>query len=374
MIKFIKTVINQGLLEKLVVAVFSAVMIFGLVKIVEAPFKEFVRYLQMENNEVDINASYLPAIEKKPVVFIFGGDVMLSRQVNSRMVKYDDYAWPFLKIADFLRTADLTMINLESPFITVKDYFVPTGSFMFKANPRSIEGLILAGIDLVSLANNHSLNQGRVGLQESFNILNEAGLKYIGAGNNEAEARQAEIFEINGEKFALLAYAYPDDNSVATDDQAGIATMDIRDMQEDVRRLKEEGSIVIVNMHAGIEYVTQPNWQQTDFARAAIEAGAEAVIGHHPHWPQVFEFYQDKPIIYSLGNLVFDQMWSLETRQGLFAKLTWRDGWEKIELIPIKIYDYGQPEIISDEAERFNILNKIGTDSSGIIWERINKK
>lgn len=370
MIKFIKTVINQGLLEKLVVAVFSAVMIFGLVKIVEAPFKEFVRYLQMENNEVDINASYLPAIEKKPVVFIFGGDVMLSRQVNSRMVKYDDYTWPFLKIADFLQSADLTMINLESPFINTKDYFVPTGSFMFKADPRAIEGLLLAGIDLVSLANNHSLNQGRIGLQESFSILNEAGIQYIGAGNNEIEARQAEISEINGEHFAFLAYAYPDDNSVAINNQAGIANMDINKMQADVKRLKEDGKIVIVNMHAGIEYVTEPNWQQTNFARAAIEAGAEAVIGHHPHWPQAFEIYQDKPIIYSLGNLVFDQMWSLETRQGLLAKLIWQDGWEKIQLIPVKIYDYGQPEIINDEIERSNILDKIGADSSGIIWEK----
>ncbi len=370
MIKFIKTVINQGLLEKLVVAVFSAVMIFGLVKIVEAPFKEFVRYLQMENNEVDINASYLPAIEKKPVVFIFGGDVMLSRQVNSRMVKYDDYGWPFLKIADFLREADFTIINLESPFIKASDYFVPTGSFMFKADPKATQGLLAAGIDLVSLANNHSLNQGRAGLKESFSILKDNNIKYIGAGHNESEARAAEIIEINGERFAFLAYAYPNDNSVATEEQAGIATMDIAEMRADVEKLKADGNIVIVNMHAGIEYVTEPNWQQVDFAHAAIEAGAEAVIGHHPHWPQTFEFYQGKPIIYSLGNLVFDQMWSLETRQGLLAKLNWQNGWKKIELIPVKIYDYGQPEIISDEIERVNILEKVGGDSSGIIWEK----
>lgn len=353
-----------------IIAVICLSLVFSLVKIVEAPFKEFVRYWQNEKIEETSYANSLPLAEKKSAVFIFGGDVMLSRQVNSRMVKYNDYTWPFLKIADFLRQADLTIVNLESPFINTKDYTVPTGSFMFKSNPLAIKGLLEAGIDLVSLANNHSLNQGRTGLRESFDILSEHNIKYIGAGNSEAEARRAEIFEVNGDRFAFLAYAYPNDNSVAADDLAGIATMDIRYMQEDVRRLKEEGNIVIVNMHAGIEYVTQPNWQQTDFARAAIEAGAEAVIGHHPHWPQTFEIYQDKPIIYSLGNLVFDQMWSLETRQGLLAKLIWQDGWEKIQLIPVKIYDYGQPEIIDDEIERINILDKIGADSSGIIWER----
>lgn len=357
----------KKIFSTVIIAGVSLGLIFGLVKIAEAPFKEFVRYWQAEKEETNIHSNSLPEIEIRPTVFIFGGDVMLSRQVNSRMVKYDNYGWPFLKIADFLREADLTIINLESPFIKASDYSVPTGSFIFKADPKSIEGLLAAGIDLVSLANNHSLNQGRAGLQESFSILNNDNIKYIGAGNNKSEAREAEIIEINGERFAFLAYAYPDDNSVATEKRAGIATMDIAEMRADVEKLKADGNIVIVNMHAGIEYVTEPNWQQVDFAHAAIEAGAEAVIGHHPHWPQTFEFYQGKPIIYSLGNLVFDQMWSLETRQGLLAKLNWQNGWKKIELIPVKIYDYGQPEIISDETERSNVLKKIGADESGVI-------
>jgi len=357
--------------EIIIIVAISAALVFGLVKIVEAPFSYMIKIWQesalLENNEIIYT---LPESKVKSVELVFGGDVMLSRQVNSRMAKYNDYTWPFLKIADFFQSVDIAIINLESPFSITTDYVVPTGSFTFKANPLSSSGLVLAGIDLVSLANNHTLNQGRKGLEETFKILNEHGIEYVGAGNNELEARQAKIFSINGEQFAFLAYAYPNDNSVATESRAGIATMDIDNMQADVRRLKEEGNIVIVNMHAGIEYVTKPNWQQTDFAQAAIEAGAEAVIGHHPHWPQTFEFYQDKPIIYSLGNLVFDQMFSLETRQGLLAKMSWKNGWEKIELVPIKIYDYGQPEIISDEVERKSILEKIGAPESGVILER----
>ncbi len=363
--EFLLKKMTKKIFETIIIILISSVLIFGLVKIVAAPLNEFVGYLRFE--KIEQNNTSLAVSKDRSIEFIFGGDVMLSRQVNSRMVKYEDYTWPFIKIADFLRSADLSIINLESPFVLANDYFVPTGSFMFKANPKALEGLVLAGIDLVSLANNHTLNQGREGLNENVEILKEKGIKYIGAGKDDFEAYQAEVFEINNKKFAFLAYAYPNDNSVAKEDSAGIATMDIDRMVKDVSRLKEEGNIVIVNMHAGIEYVTEPNWQQKDFAHAAIEAGAEAVIGHHPHWPQIIEIYQDKPIIYSLGNLVFDQMWSLETRQGLLAKMFWRDGWEKIEIVPIKIYDYGQPEIISDEEERGKILERIGLPKNGVI-------
>jgi len=351
-----------------VISLISLGLVFGLVKIVEAPFKEFFQYLTGDSNNEEIKPNgSLATPDKRAIEFIFGGDVMLSRQVNSRMVKYNDFNWPFLKIANFLRAADLTVVNLESPFILANDYNVPTGSFMFKANPRALDGLILAGIDIVSLANNHTLNQGEKGLKETFKILTEKGIKYLGAGNSEEEARRGEVIEIYGDKFSFLSYAYPDDNSVATNNRAGIATMDIEKMTEDVKREIDKGNKVIVIMHAGTEYVTKPNWQQKDFARASIDAGVEAVIGHHPHWPQTFEFYKNKPIIYSLGNLVFDQMWSLETQEGLLAKMTWRDGWEKIELVPIKIYDYGQPEIIIDEKERLNIFKKIGAPDNGII-------
>lgn len=366
-----------------VIVSISLVLIFGFVKIVEAPFKlainNWTASLQVTNKLADQNTSQgqvlmdqspLVLSRNQPIEIIFGGDVMLSRQVNSRMLKYGDYTWPFTKIADFLRDADLTIVNLESPFVIANDYSVPTGSFSFKADPQAIAGLVVSGIDLVSLANNHTLNQGRAGLKETFTILTQAGIDYIGAGNNELEARRGITREINNTRLSFLAYAYPNDNSVATTNNAGIANMDIEKMRLDVERLKAEGSIVIVSMHAGIEYVTKPNQEQINFARSAIEAGAEAVIGHHPHWPQIYEFYQGKPIIYSLGNLVFDQMWSLETKQGLLAKFTWQDGWEKIELIPTKIYDYGQVEIIQDETERNSILKKIGSPESGVIFEQ----
>ncbi|MFZ4648038.1 MAG: CapA family protein [Patescibacteria group bacterium] len=353
-----------------VISVFSFFALFGFFKVAHAPFQEIIKKLAIQRDErVVVANSRLPEVsEEKPIEFIFGGDVMLSRQVNKKMESYNNYVWPFLKIADYLKRADLTVVNLESPFVITKDYSVQTGSFLFKVNPKAITGLLSAGIDLVSLANNHSFNQGSEGLADTFKILNDNGIKYIGAGKNEDEARRGEVVEINNQKFGFLAYAYPEDNSVAGANTAGIADMDLKKMKSDVERLKKEVATVIVEMHAGVEYTTKPNEQQTIFARAAIDAGAAAVIGHHPHWPQTFEFYKGQPIIYSLGNLIFDQMWSKETQQGMLVKMVWNNNsWERVEFVPIKIYDYGQAELMPAGAEKNAILKKIGAPEDGVI-------
>lgn len=352
------------------IIIISIVAIFGLSKIAQAPLKQLLtnRVAPLSSEPEKINPPHLPsAPENKPIEFIFGGDVMLSRQTNNKMLKYNDYSWPFAKIADFLKNADLTIVNLESPFAISNDYSVPTGSFFFKANPRAVISLVNAGIDLVSLANNHILNQGAKGLTTTFKVLDDQEIKYVGAGNNDSEAHLGKIIIINKQKFGFLAYAYPDDNTVAGTKTPGIANLNLEKMKNDIKRLKEQNAIVIVMMHAGEEYTRTPNRQQMAFARSAIDSGAEAVIGHHPHWPQTFEFYQNKPIIYSLGNLIFDQMWSSETQQGLLAKMSWNNGWQKIELIPIKIYDYGQAEIIPNGLEKKEILKKIGAPENGLI-------
>ncbi|MEK7167577.1 MAG: CapA family protein, partial [Patescibacteria group bacterium] len=240
--------------------------------------------------------------EVKETVLLFGGDAMLSRVVGQRMEKYG-FNWPWEKIKDQLLKADISVINLESPFLLNSNYLVPTGSFSFKADPKAVSGLEDAGIDLVSLANNHFGNQGQKGMLDTFKVLGD--IKYVGAGKDIDSAHQGEIMEVNGIKFGFLGYGYPEILYVAGKN-AGIADMDLEKMRQDVVRMKKEADVVIVLMHAGIEYVNTPNKQQKDFAHLAIDSGADLVIGHHPHWVQLFEKYKGKPIFYSLGNLVFD--------------------------------------------------------------------
>lgn len=313
-------------------------------------------------NELDS----LPKAENAEITLIFGGDIMLSRQVNTKMEKYDNYNWPLIEIASTTVEADITIANLESPFLRSSSYQVPSGSFSFKANPEAVSSLNLAGFDLLSLANNHMLNQGKKGIIDTQEILKENNIAFCGAGLNEEEARRALIIEKKGVKFAFLCYAYPEDYSLASETRAGIAGMDKEKMISDVKNNKDKADAIIIIMHAGTEYVSEPNWQQKEFAKAAIEAGADMIVGHHPHWPQSFEFYQDKPIIYSLGNLVFDQMWSNETRQGLLLKMTWQKGLKELKFIPIKIYDYGQAKFMEDEKEVETLFKKIGAEDAVI--------
>lgn len=299
--------------------------------------------------------------EPPETTIAFGGDVMLSRVVGQKMVKYDDFAWPFRKVAEIFSSADIAVINLESPFTVGKNHFVPTGSFYFNADPQAAAGLKLAGIDIISLANNHFSNQGEKGMTDTFKILKDSGIEYVGAGGDFDEAHQGKIIEKNGIKFGFLAYSYLKDLS-------GIANMDIKQIKRDITDLKKQVDITVIMMHAGNEYLAAPNQQQKDFARAAIDAGADLVIGHHPHWVQLVETYQGKPIFYSLGNLVFDQMWSIETRQGVIAIASFKNKkLKKIKIIPIRIDDYGQATVISNANEREIIFKRMGVKEEIVI-------
>lgn len=293
---------------------------------------------------------------------IFGGDAMLSRVVGQKMVKYKDFSWPFLKVKDTLSRADLAVINLESPFtLGSKSYTVPTGSFSFNADPRALAGLKSAGIDVVTLANNHFANQGKKGMLDTYELLDDNNIYYVGAGMDLQDAHQGEVVEKNGIKFGFLGYGYPDDNSLASADKPGIAGMDLTTAEEDVTRMKTQADVVIILLHDGVEYTNLPSSHQKEFARAMIAAGADLVVGHHPHWVQQVEIYRGKPIIYSLGNLVFDQMWSVETREGSLVRVDFSGGSvEKLEFMPLLIQDYGQAEIIAAGEQKNKILRRMG--------------
>ena len=270
---------------------------------------------------------------------LFAGDVMLGRSVNTRILKYSDFSWPFRKISSLLSDADLTLVNLESPF---RSGCKPTdGGMVFCADPRSVEGLKTAGIDIVNLANNHINNQGQEGILETMEILNKNNISFVGARRDSPETNSA-IYTIKNTKIAFLGF---------TDIPSGsknISTASPDNIKKQVSEAKKVSDLVIATFHWGNEYSSR-SLRQQELAHIAIDSGADAIIGHHPHWVQEIEEYKDKPIYYSLGNLVFDQMWSEETRKGLVVKLTFSGSkLVKQEQFPIKIFDYGQPTLIPE--------------------------
>lgn len=366
-----KIKIGVGILVVMLCLIFS----FAIFKIIDVPHYNIsapINDVVADEPEVTEPVIMSDSAERLPIetTLVFGGDVMLSRVVGQKMVKYNNYNWPFEKVSDIFSRADIASINLESPFTKDDNHLVLTGSFSFDADPKSISGLNLAGIDVVTLANNHFGNQGQQGMADTFDLLSENKIEYIGAGKNLSEAHEGKIIEANGIKFGFLGYAYPDDLYVASENKSGLANMDTLLAKKDVAEFKKQVDVLIVEMHAGIEYVNTPNKQQKDFAHGVIDAGADLVIGHHPHWVQITEVYKGKPILYSLGNLIFDQMWSRETQQGGIAQVVYKNkSLDSIKIIPIHINDYGQPQIVADSLEKAEILGRMKLDSDMLSLE-----
>ncbi len=304
------------------------------------------------------------------------GDIMLSRVVADKITsKGEDYPW--VGIADWLSGADIVFGNLETPFTPGRR--ILTGEMIFRADPELAAVLKRYNFSVLSLANNHTMNFGVTGLLDTLAALRAAGIEYVGAGKDSIEAGAPVYFEKGGLRFAFLAY---NDNDVvppgyeAGADKPGTAFMDIKAMERAVAGAKAEADFVIISMHSGVEYEGRHNRCQEDFARAAIEAGAELVIGHHPHVVQDVELYQGKYIFYSLGNIIFDQMWSQETRQALGAKIFFtRDGVSRIILYPFRIDDYAQPNPVGGGAAE-DILSRLDQELETapiFVWSPVEK-
>jgi len=272
----------------------------------------------------------------RPVRMLFGGDVMLSRHVGRVAAQRNDPAWPFREIAPVLCSADLSFVNLESPF-SDRGRRTERG-MVFKAEPEMIEGLKLAGITAVSTANNHCRDCGSYGLEFTIDWLGRNGIVPVGTGKDAASAHAGAILEREGTRFGLLAYTYDQRNGNHTSDDDRVAMLNLEEAAADVRAMKQRADVVIVSMHAGTEYRSKPNADQIRFARGVIDAGATLVIGHHPHVVQPVEVYKAGVIFYSLGNFVFDQSHREDTQHGLLAEVTF-DGPRLIrhQALPIDI-------------------------------------
>lgn len=291
------------------------------------------------------------------ITIILVGDIMLNRGVEYMIEKYGngDFKFPFLKIADYLGQADIVFGNLEG---VISDKGMKIGSiYSFRADPKAIQGLVSAGFNVLSLANNHAFDYGRLGLEDCLTKLNNAGIDYVGAGFTETEAFAPLIKEIEGVKIAFLAYTnLGPETWQAKGENSGIAWINeekFNSLEQKIKETKEKADILIVSLHSGEEYISEPSQFQIDFSRTALDAGADLVVGHHPHVVQPNEQYpstgsgQAGYIFYSLGNFIFDQNFSEETMKGKIIEIIIKD--KKIkEIIPreIKINDYFQPEII----------------------------
>lgn len=290
-----------------------------------------------------------PIMPNKSTTLLFTGDIMLNRRVEMMIRSNANYKFPFLKIADTLKKADLLIGNLEGP---ISDKGTKVGSiYSFRALPETVEGLTYAGFDILSLANNHAFDYGRLALEDTFSRLKENEIDYIGAGMDAQEAFSPLIKEINGLKIGFLAYTNLGPKGWrAGINSPGLAWIDgnsFEELKKNISLARAKTDILIVSLHAGEEYISDPPSQfQTNFARLAVDSGADIVIGHHPHVTQKMEVYNGGYIFYSLGNFIFDQSFSEKTMQGQIVKVVIEDGKIKeAKPMDIKLNESFQPEL-----------------------------
>lgn len=323
------------------------------------------------------------------ITFLAAGDIMLSRNVAGTMAKNNkDALLPFNGLRTLLTSTDFNFANLESPF-SGDDSYNPTGSLVFNAPTWAFGGLTQYNFKVLNLANNHAMDQGKDGLLYTKKLLTDKGIMAVGTGKDLNAAWQGGVYNSNGVRVGFVGASFSslNDGGKATNNYVA-RIEDTAHLKTSIANLKKTSDFVVATLHAGTEYTRTPNAAQTAFAHAAIDDGADIVIGAHPHWAQTFEIYKGKYIFYSLGNFIFDQEWSQETKEGLTLKITLTKAGactpppggacasdvqgssspaklKQIELIPIILENYSTPRL-ANGTEKQNILNKIGATTSVI--------
>lgn len=267
-------------------------------------------------------AGHLTQQQPSTVTFLAFGDISLSRSVAATIQAKKDPLYPFHNIVGLLKSSDFNFANLESPF-SKTDAFTAKNTLVFNAPKANVAGLKEYNFAVLNLANNHAFDQGIDGITTTEKVLNDNGLMHMGTGTTLDEAWAPAIIEKNGIKIGFIGASYSSVNDGGKTLNNYVARIeDSNNLQSAISNLQSHVDFIVVTMHAGTEYTPKANQSQIDFAHAAIDAGADLVIGAHPHWIQNKEIYKDKPIYYSLGNFIFDQDWSEETKKGLALKIT----------------------------------------------------
>ncbi len=224
-------------------------------------------------------------------------------------------------LAPQLRESDLTIANLEC--VLARTGRGLAGKCTLRGSPDWAPVLRDAGIGLVTLANNHIMDYGPEGLEQTLDALRLAGIRYVGAGRNRREAHAPLVMEIAGRRVAFLGRSavIVSAPTYATDDAPGVAFLDEEETVEAIRSARGIADLVVLLVHWGIEEYSYPTPSQRRLARRFVEAGADAVLGHHPHVLQGFELVGNAPVVYSLGNFAFDEFeWSYAAPDGSVSR------------------------------------------------------
>lgn len=276
-----------------------------------------------------------------PITLVFGGDVSLTHGLAD--------ADPFEDVAMVLQSADLSWVNLETAIAEESFGSSPDKDYVFRSPPAAAGLLAAAGIDGVALANNHALDAGRAGLERTIQLLDEAGITHAGAGMNSDQAYAPVVAQVGSSTVAVVSFSrvLPDTSWAATADSAGLASAYHPFIERSAAAVAEAtrlADVVVVMVHWGIERSLCPEQYQRDLAALWAEAGADLIVGSHPHVLQGIEQIGDTWVMYSTGNFAFPSAYSDDTTRSVLFEATIVG--DEISLLarPVKIVD-GRPTL-----------------------------
>lgn len=281
----------------------------------------------------------------------FTGDIML----ENSMVRYDEQGIHGILseyLVNEMVSADMTVINNEFPFST-RGVKAEDKQFTFRVHPRYVSALQDMGVDVASLANNHALDFGQEALLDSFTTLDEAGIPYVGAGETKERAEEAIYVEAGGRKVGVLSASrvIPVHTWNIISSQPGLfCTYDSTRLVERIKEIEDECDYVVVFVHWGIEREAFPEEYQRELAKQYIDAGADLVVGNHAHVPQGIEYYNGVPIVYCLGNYIFNP--NMVDTYALKVVWTQEDATE-LQVVPIGTNDLLTSELAGEDKLAF---------------------
>lgn len=265
-----------------------------------------------------------------------------------------------------MQQADITFGNLECPLTDGGTPVLKRRDFIFKADPANAVALRKAGYDLINLANNHTMDQGAQGLEDTIGLIKNQGLSILGAGADKENAHKPVFMRTGGMAIGFLGYSdFPPEGYIYSDKAYSVCGFDEKTAEEEIRSTKSICDFLIVSLHFGKEFSHYPSANQTKMAHLAIDSGADLVIGHHPHVLQGMELYNGKNIFYSLGNFIFDKQIPSGTDESIILMVNIdKRGIMSMEALPVVI-EGCQPRLAEGEIKA-SILQKFESYSKNV--------
>lgn len=295
---------------------------------------------------------------------LFTGVIVPARCVQAAIDARGDSNYLFAMVRDLISQADLAIGTLNA---TISDYPPRTGcvfTYVLVGGSSNADAMAAAGFDVMSVATNHIKNCGlsNCGDRAFFDTLENlqrVGITPVGAGANLAEASRPVVKTVNGIRFGIVSLGQIEPMAFAGENSPGIAVLTEESLREAIAAARAVSDVVIAMPHWGPEDVPNPNWSQRNLARAAVEAGADLVVGNHTHVVQAVQEIEGVPVFYGLGNFVFDQTWARDHMQGVILRLTFEgERYRGYELIPTHVDGDGTVRLAGAD-ETAEILNRI---------------